>query len=254
MALDTEEGNIREHRDYLKNEEEKRKRARVVRTTIEGPKLRWVSVVEDVKVPIPPPSIAPQATGTFPSYRSVYGPPGSLFTPTTYTYASGSLVKTNTTATSTTFAQGQASTPNVSFSPYTPYQYQISPFPVWPPQQSYNSTSSVPSSVDQERQPSTTPTSTAPAISQAAQAPRLLSDQQPVIPLEPEYKTESATKNYFVHELAQYRGTPKPTWAENMKAIFGDHVKWEELKVFVGKNRPLCKLYQIVVNHLGIES
>ena len=241
MALDTEEGNIREHRDYLKNEEEKRKRARVVRTTIEGPKLRWVSVVEDFKVPIPPPPIIPQATGAFPSYRSVYGPPGSLFTPTTYTYASGSLVKTNTTANSTTIPQGQASTSNVTLSPYAPYQYQISPFPLWPPQQSYYPTSSVPSSVDQDHQPSITATSMAPAISQPTQAPGLFSDQQPVIPLEPEYKIESATKNYVVHELAQHRGTPKPTWAENMKAMFGDHVKWEELKVFVGKTRPLCR-------------
>ncbi|KAJ2929648.1 hypothetical protein H1R20_g7434, partial [Candolleomyces eurysporus] len=33
-ALDNEEGNIREHRDYLKNEEEKRKQARVVRATV----------------------------------------------------------------------------------------------------------------------------------------------------------------------------------------------------------------------------
>jgi vacuolar protein sorting-associated protein 72 len=52
---------------------------------------------------------------------------------------------------------------------------------------------------------------------------------------------EPTTKNYVVHELAQHRGAPRPSWADNMKAMFGDHVKWEELKVYVGKNRPYCK-------------
>ena len=47
QALDTEEGNIIEHRDYLKNEAEKRKRARVVRTAITGPLLRWTSRKEE---------------------------------------------------------------------------------------------------------------------------------------------------------------------------------------------------------------
>ncbi|KAL0950495.1 hypothetical protein HGRIS_007306 [Hohenbuehelia grisea] len=51
-ALDNEEGNIIEHRDYLQLEEEKRKRARVVRTAIAGPLLRWVSKAEEVKVSV----------------------------------------------------------------------------------------------------------------------------------------------------------------------------------------------------------
>jgi hypothetical protein len=251
LALDTEEGNIREHRDYLKNEEEKRKRARVVRTTIEGPKLKWVSKTEKVKVPIPPPPITPLAmTGTSSSiltpYRSVYGPPGTLFTPTTYTYASGSLVKTSITSPLTIPSQAQAS---ALLSQYSPYQFQPSPFPVWPPahQQSYYpliSTTATPSTstllsstepVNQLASASTMPTTSLPT--QPNQVP---TDQQPTSS-DPEYKIEPTTKNYLVHELAQHRGAPKPTWADNMKAIFGDHVKWEELKVYVGKNRPLCK-------------
>jgi hypothetical protein len=45
-ALDMEEGNIFEHRNYLFVEEEKRKRALAVRTAISGPLLRWVSRCE----------------------------------------------------------------------------------------------------------------------------------------------------------------------------------------------------------------
>lgn len=50
-ALDMEEGNIVEHRNYLFDEEEKRKRAHAVRTTISGPLLRSVSRRETILVP-----------------------------------------------------------------------------------------------------------------------------------------------------------------------------------------------------------
>lgn len=53
-ALDTEGGNIIEHRDYLEQEEEKRKRARVVRKSVSGPLLRWTSHVEEEKAPVDP--------------------------------------------------------------------------------------------------------------------------------------------------------------------------------------------------------
>jgi len=246
MALDIEEGNIREHRDYLKNEEERRKRARVVRTTIEGPKLRWVSKVEDVKVVVPPPLAGP---GPFPTaYRSAYGPPGTLFTPKTYTYASGSLVKT-----SSGVPQNQSAPTNLTFPPYSPYLH--SPFPVWPPpsaqQQSYHSSSATPTATPafvtqtalQQSTSVPTTTSTTPTASTPLTLPIQLSNQLEIsstVPPEPESRTESVTKNYVIHELAQQKGTPKPSWADNMQAMFGDHVKWDELKVLVGRNRPLC--------------
>ena len=47
-ALDMEEGNTIEHREYLSIEEEKRKKARVVRKNVEGPLLRWISKVEHI--------------------------------------------------------------------------------------------------------------------------------------------------------------------------------------------------------------
>ncbi|KAK7468373.1 hypothetical protein VKT23_002889 [Stygiomarasmius scandens] len=49
-ALDNEEGNIVEHRDYLLLEEEKRKKARVVRESVTGPLVRWISRIEEVEI------------------------------------------------------------------------------------------------------------------------------------------------------------------------------------------------------------
>lgn len=81
--------------------------------------------------------------------------------------------------------------------------------------------------------------------STSSTVPTTTVSQEPAEPVpepEPEYRLETVTKNYVIHELAQQTGAPKPTWAENMQAMFGDHVKWDEVKAYVGKNRPLCKL------------
>jgi hypothetical protein len=51
-ALDMEEGNIVEHKNYLFVEEEKRKRAHAVRATISGPLLRRISRCETVSMPV----------------------------------------------------------------------------------------------------------------------------------------------------------------------------------------------------------
>jgi hypothetical protein len=47
------------------------------------------------------------------------------------------------------------------------------------------------------------------------------------------------TKNYIIHELGQVEGTRKPRWKDTMRAVFGDHVRWETLKVFTGDSRPV---------------
>jgi vacuolar protein sorting-associated protein 72 len=241
LALDTEEGNIVEHRDYLKNEAEKRKRARVMRTAVSGPLIRWISRKEEVKVVVPPPpppspSVVPQAP--VPSiYRSIYGPPGSLFTPTTYSYSSGTAVVTTVASTSTQETQFKVTTPATAAqkTPYSAFQHYLdtasSPFPMWPPattgqQQSYYPNISQPAAQQQ-----------APATSSVQQAVNTITSAPP----EPQYRLETVAKNYVVHELAQQKGTPKPTWTQSMQSMFGDHVKWDEIKVYVGKNRPLCK-------------
>lgn len=260
MALDTEEGNIKEHRDYLKNEEDKRKRARVVRTTIGGPKLRWVSRLEDAKAAILVPEITPPVVNPNPlAYRSVYGPPATLFTPTVYTYSSGFLVKTSIASSSSTLTQGTM--PGTTLSQYSP------PFPVWPPQtgqqQSYFAASASSIGAPESSTSVTHPASNEQTIFQplpqlttarATPSARTVTgqpsayDQQTsnsATPAEPEYKIETVTKNYVVHELGQQKGTPKPSWLETMQAMFGDHVRWDDVKVYVGKNRPLGKFSDI---------
>ncbi|KAI0344196.1 hypothetical protein BDW22DRAFT_1406600 [Trametopsis cervina] len=192
-ALDMEDGNIKEHRNYLKIEEEKRQRARVVRTAVEGPLIRWISKAEEVKVLVQPPSqpIAPfQAPpASFPHYGYPYQPaPG---TPPV----------------------------NPSYPVYTP-----------PPTSSYQPIASQPSSSQMTfvnysyAQPSPTPVYVPPPLVE---------------------KVETVAKNYIVHELSQREGVSKPLWKDTMAAMFGDHVRWEELKVYTGKGRPLSRPREI---------
>lgn len=58
-------------------------------------------------------------------------------------------------------------------------------------------------------------------------------------PPPPTERIENVSKNYVVHELGQYETVPLPPWHDTMEAMFGDHVNWEELRVYVGKGRPL---------------
>ncbi|PPQ78808.1 hypothetical protein CVT25_010677 [Psilocybe cyanescens] len=306
LALDTEEGNIVDHRDYLKNEAEKRKRARVVRTAVEGPLLRWISRKEEVKVEIPPPPVpipappisapaftthvfapaaptpapAPGASTATPAqvasttasapgmvyapsstiYRSVYGPPGNLFTPTTYSYTAGmTVVSTNAStpqiqinSTPSTYSQ----TTTTTFSHYQPVpDPAVSAFPTWPPpttaQPSPLSIVAPPTSTTAkpDTQPPLQALPTPNPVVEPVQPPPISNAEPPLLPPppppEPEYRLETVTKNYVVHELAQQKGTPKPTWAQSMQAMFGDHVKWDQLKVFVGKGRPLSRPRQL---------
>ena len=66
--------------------------------------------------------------------------------------------------------------------------------------------------------------------------------QQPLP--QPMARLEKVSKNYVVHEVSQGQGQthppPKPTWEETMAALFGGDIKWEDMKVWSGKTRPLC--------------
>ena len=64
QALDNEEGNIIEHRNYLSQEEEKRRRAQVVRKSISGPVLRFISKVQNVELPVDASSAQPSGTSS----------------------------------------------------------------------------------------------------------------------------------------------------------------------------------------------
>ena len=58
----------------------------------------------------------------------------------------------------------------------------------------------------------------------------------------PRPRTEEATKNYVIHETSQDESATRPLWKDTMTAMFGDHVKWEDVKVYVSRGRPLCEL------------
>lgn len=182
-ALDNEEGNIVDHRDYLKVEEEKRKRARVIRATVNGPLLRWVSKGEEVTIKVipDPPASIPQPSRTGYPYSYAYGTYNSLGSTlygNSYSYASSSSASSSTVV-------AQPSNPYVSYMP----------------------------------------TTFAPVVS------------PPVVPQVAETK-EKVTNNYVVHESTQRDDVPNPSWSETMAAMFGDHVKWDEIRVYAGKGRP----------------
>jgi hypothetical protein len=185
-ALDMEEGNMAQHRDYLVIEEEKRRRARVVRPTVEGPLLRWVSKTGEESVLIaadapPHPSIPTQNTNaSYQYYRWDQAPGPSQFTS----------------------------------NPQQPYGLQRPKLPISQP--AYANWSG--RSVHDDSAP-------APAPLHLSSAP---------VP------KEKVEKNYVVIETRQSESAPLPTWKQTMEAMFGDHVKWDEVKVYSGKNRPLC--------------
>lgn len=56
-------------------------------------------------------------------------------------------------------------------------------------------------------------------------------------------RTEEVSKNYIIHETSQGETATRPLWKDTMSAIFGDHVKWEDMKAYVSRGRPLCKLH-----------
>ena len=183
-ALDMEEGNIKEHKNYLTLEEEKRKKARLVREAVEGPLVRWVSKTEKVKVLVdPPPVPTPAPTYTPPpQYGYAYYVPAANGAPSTPPYPPYPMMAT---AHVQSGVPGSAPTGAV----YWPYMPQHPPIPQPAPQP-----------IEEER---------------------------------------TVCKNYVVHEVEQGDGAPRPLWKDTMAAMFGDHVQWEDMKVYTGKGRPL---------------
>ncbi|KAK7688124.1 hypothetical protein QCA50_008494 [Cerrena zonata] len=230
-ALDMEEGNIIEHREYLSVEEEKRRKARVIRKNVEGPLLRWISKVEEIKVEIPPPPPPPPPPAPVytsqqsPGFQYGYSYPGPStpngYYPTPSTppapYSKPQAIPfTLSASTSGSLAQTTSSYPPFS----APYSSS------YPPQSSvfHTSTPYTYSPHPQPPPPSTTPLSTP--------TPQKL---------EPEYRMEKVSKAYLIHELSQSENAPRPPWSTTMRALFGNHVNWDEVKVYVGKGRPLSR-------------
>ncbi|KIY52939.1 YL1-domain-containing protein [Fistulina hepatica ATCC 64428] len=196
-ALNNEEGNIVEHRDYLKREEEKRKHARVVRTTITGPVVRWISRIENEerKITTAPTSVDPSSSSSFPLSSSSY--PSAL--------------------------PSHPTQPSPSYSAYS----QTATFPV----QSSASSQTNPRSGSLMTHPSSDPSQsyTQPFSMQAVEIT----------------KTEKVSRNYVVYERGQDEDAERPQWKDTMEALFGNHVDWESVKIYSGKNRPLSRPKQI---------
>jgi len=186
---------------------------------VEGPLVRWISKVEEVTVKVNvmhegvrPPSGCGYASGYHQYAGSQHYPNVVNGQPS----ASGS-------------GPGSCHYPNA-------VSNQVSAFPT----PTYQSASS---SQPQSQPP--TPYSYAPnpdgAVSQQS--------HPPLIP-QPMHRIEKVCKNYVVHEVSQTFPAQKPPWQDTMAALFGGDVKWEEMRVWTGKGRPLCSF--ICFSHSSI--
>jgi YL1 nuclear protein C-terminal domain len=202
-----------EHRNYLQMEEEKRRRARVVRKVVEGPKIRWISRGEEVRVhvPVPVPAPIPYRYGYtggsgYYSYQAVGGQHYPNVVPNTPGSETPHYPNVVTNQPSATLSLSTSTT-------------VLSPTTVYYPNQT------------QQPQPQT-------SYYYSAHPPSQQPLPQPVTHL------EKFCKNYVVHETSQNQSQThpplKPAWEETMAALFGGDVKWEDLKVWNGKARPLC--------------
>ncbi|KAJ3922628.1 YL1 nuclear protein-domain-containing protein [Lentinula edodes] len=262
-ALDTEEGNLVDHRDYLMLEEEKRRtRNKRDQVTVTGPLLRWVSKAEEVKIEIvqekekekeghtanATPGYADDPClsnlpSTLPSGREPGYTPQS-FVPASVANSSTSTVPPNSTSITVPPTASASSTlipnstpsnwpPATSNSSSYPHQYTLSP----------TTAATIPAAQSSQYPQSTQfsaplgfqlpPTSTPPTA--PGSGPILESEIK-------KYKTVKVAKSYLVHELNQdEEDNSKPSWEETMEAMFGNHVKWGGMKVYTVKNRPLTR-------------
>ncbi|KAF8508476.1 YL1 nuclear protein-domain-containing protein [Gautieria morchelliformis] len=262
-ALDMEEDNIKSHRDYLVTEEERRKKARVVKPTTVGPKIRWRSRVEDVTVTVYEPAV-PLSQSQRPSWSSPFAPTASS------SAKSGTPYQTPYAAPST--GQPPSSTSSQTSQPHQASQYSFA--------YAASSTQTMPTSSTTSPKPATQGT---PANSQSyanqyyqysyytpqTQSPQsqyqpygsYYSYQQPAgqytspqqprphLQLHPQGQiarkaTEKQAKNFVEILVNEERPQDKPTWRETMNALFGEHADWDNVRVYVGKNRPFARQIQ----------
>lgn len=240
-----EEGNTIEHRDYLSMEEEKRKKARLVRMTVQGPLLRWISKSEEVKVVVEPPPahsttaalrpLAPRPpygyAQTYPHYSNVSS--DSTAGPSSYVHPSGSS-SGSASADPPYFHPSVSSSAATSGAPSYFHPSGLAPGsgaaatpPYFHPSASSATHYYAGSPVSSHSQPAYTYQPYLPPL-------------PPSPPREPEKQEciETVMKNYVVHEANQSEKSSRPSWLSTMKAMFGENVNWDELRVYVSKGRP----------------
>lgn len=207
-----------EHRDYLQMEEEKRRRARIVRVGVEGPKVRWVSKGEEVKYKFPASSTAKSVYG----YPTGTGVGGHGYTSGYYSYQNF-----------------QASIENGSSNGLSSCFNAPPPTPSSPITLSASTTILTPTTL------TLTPTSLSSHYPNSSQqrVPLYYSPAPPMVE-----RVEKMCKNYVIHEVPPppqshnsllTHSTYKPSWQDTMSALFGEDVNWAELRVWTGRGRPL---------------
>ncbi|KAL1751907.1 YL1 nuclear protein-domain-containing protein [Schizophyllum commune] len=239
-ALDNEEGNVAEHRDYLKREEEKRRKARAAKQKLNGPLVRWVSRTEEVVTCVPdldappPPPLPPP----LPAASQTYQPPGGSHI--YESYASTSAPPSSALDVSLAELSTSSHYPFAGYYP-TPEARQpiTSPSPYYKPHV-YAQDSNAASASSHILSPSqaTSSISIYPLSSNAAPSSQL--SVPPTIE-----KRERVAKSYLVHELGQSKDAAKPRWSETMSAVFGDHVEWTSVKAYTSTRRPTARIRHI---------
>ena len=285
-ALDNEEGNIKEHKNYLKAEEEKRKKARTIKTqNVTGPVLRWISKTEDekskVQVEVTPPQPQPTAIPAYGQYTAAQM--NSYYTQLYQYLASHSRTLTTQLGSDPTpVSTEQTSTSRLLTVSGTPF-FISTPSVEATSSESKIETKAAMSSVGLACPPaivSTAPSSSATAAAPSTTAyssqfrntipysstsyntltpttaastpvpsvfqPTFFTPSDTTVPVQSsqkqyveEERIEKVAKNYVIVETDQQDGIAKPSWKDLMTSMFGDHIKWDEVKVLAGKGRPL---------------
>ncbi|KZW00722.1 hypothetical protein EXIGLDRAFT_135813 [Exidia glandulosa HHB12029] len=275
-ALDMEDTNTAAHRNFLRDEEARRARARLVRPDVTGPRLRYVSRKERVTLPatpakplyVPPPPPQPLATkGKGKAPQFVYHnpppppPPSAMGRGTPYYYPptpSGSYMHPPPPpGQRPPYMPPPPPPPGGHKGPASSYPYYYAPVPL---QKSAMAAAmpvampAMPAPPPPKASTSAASTSTAPAPGASrpsaqgkplppnvywAPAPGWPSTAPP-IPWEPAKpaRTEMQARGYVLHVEKDGEGAGKPEWGETMRALFGRDEKWEDVQVYTNDKGP----------------
>ncbi|GJJ13860.1 hypothetical protein Clacol_008117 [Clathrus columnatus] len=215
--------------------------------------------------PIPPPSMPPRFPGTVPPpvlpTTKPKTPPGSSKAPasvkpvastsTASTTAPTIPVPTSIPAPTTATGPAPATTtpappgtfpPQPSTTPSLPYSY-----PGYYPYTYYTPTPN--NRTGQSQVPYPSYSHYYPYTPSPATAGQQYSLSRPHLQLQPPTQvarktTEKQTKNYVEVLIDEGRPKEKPSWRETMDSLFGKHADWDNVRVYVGKNRPLSRQIQ----------
>ncbi|EJF58834.1 hypothetical protein DICSQDRAFT_109720 [Dichomitus squalens LYAD-421 SS1] len=268
-ALSMEAGNIEEHTNYLTLEEEKRRKARAVRASVQGPLIRWISKKEEETVLVQPPlPIPPPATPSpYIPYRRHSTSLPALASPVTPARHSNTLALHPSQYTSmapqpSPFQQWPSSTPG------PPSQHQpVPPLPSSPAVPMSPSATGTSAPANPTASPYTSFTNTASTYTHAPVQPFVPQQSPPQTPAsamtfarvptvatqpssampppsQPIERKEIVGKQYVIHEITQSEKS-RPSWHSTMTAMFGDHADWENCRVYTTKGRPFARPTQI---------